>query len=67
MAEHLRPGISPHAIDVGRKVIYRARHPGAQPEEGVITSFNDYCVFVRYGSDTTSKGARREDLEWVRA
>jgi hypothetical protein len=35
-------------------------------EEGVITSFNDYAVFVRYGADTASKSTQRADLEWVR-
>jgi hypothetical protein len=59
--------INPHPGDVGRAVVYRARYPGARPEEGVITSYNEMCVFVRYGADKTSKGTRREDLEWVRA
>jgi hypothetical protein len=57
--------IDPTSYDIGRKVVYRARHPGAEPEEGVLTSFNDMYVFARYGSDAHSKGARREDLEWV--
>jgi hypothetical protein len=35
-------------------------------EEGVITSFNHACVFVRYGAGQISKGTRREDLEWRR-
>lgn len=58
--------IDPDERDIGRKVLYRARHPGAKAEEGVITSFNDTCVFVRYGADNGSKGTRREDLEWLR-
>lgn len=57
--------IYPTQKDIGRKVVYLARHPGAEREEGVITSFNHYCVFVRYGADFGSKGTRRDDLEWV--
>lgn len=58
--------ISPTEYDVGRKVIYTGnRYPGGKLEEGVITSFNDHSVFVRYGSDYGSKGSAREDLEWV--
>lgn len=57
--------INPQTVDVGRKVVYRARHPSAELEEGIITSFNDTCVFVRYGADSGSKGTRREDLEWL--
>ncbi len=56
--------INPGALDIGRVVIYRMAHTGEE-EEGVITSFNDYCVFVRYGRDTGSKGTRREDLNWA--
>jgi hypothetical protein len=56
--------IEPGSGDIGRKVIYRDRS-GARFDEGVITSFNGTCVFVRYGSDFTSKGTRREDLEWL--
>lgn len=58
--------IEPTKDDIGRKVIYTGnRYPGGKVEEGVITSFNDYCVFVRYGSDYGSKGTSRQDLEWV--
>jgi hypothetical protein len=54
----------PKPADIGRKVIYR--DPGGwKVEEGVIASFNDACVFVRYGADTGSNGTRREDLEWL--
>jgi hypothetical protein len=55
--------INPTDKDIGRKVVYCDRR-GSKTEEGVITSFNSYCVFVRYGSSTTSAGTRREDLEW---
>lgn len=57
--------IEPTDNDVGRKVVYRAHHPGTQLEEGVITSFNESFVFVRYGSGTTSQATSRNDLEWI--
>lgn len=39
--------------DVGRNVTYRP--PFEKHDEGVITSWNRSFVFVRYGSDKTSK------------
>jgi hypothetical protein len=57
--------IEPQISDIGRAVIYTGnRYPGGQPEVGIITSFNDYAVFVRYGDDKHSKGTSRQDLEW---
>lgn len=56
--------IDPKQTDVGRGVIYQASHPGAKLEPGVITSFNDHYVFVRYGRNFTSAATRREDLVW---
>jgi hypothetical protein len=56
--------MDPVESDIGRKVVYRDRS-GHVLEEGVITSFNPTCVFVRYGAGQTSKGTRRKDLEWV--
>jgi hypothetical protein len=44
----------------------RNRYPGGKLEEGVITSFNRYTVFVRYGAEKNSKGTARADLEWVK-
>lgn len=55
--------INPTADDIGRKVVYQDRN-GYKIEEGVITSFNDHCIFVRYGAQSTSAGTRREDLNW---
>ena len=49
--------------DIGRKVIYNSGHDVKQ-EEGVITSFNRFYVFVRYGDETQSKATSREDLFW---
>lgn len=58
--------IDPTEKDVGRAVVYTGnRYPGGQLEEGIITSFNSYCVFVRYGAAKHSKGTDRRDLEWV--
>lgn len=57
--------IDPTQDDIGRAVVYLAHHPGAVREEGVITSFNHYTVFVRYGADKGSKGTSREELEWA--
>lgn len=60
--------IEPTESDIGRKVVYtRPRDWGGKLEEGVVTSFNSHCVFVRYGSDYHSKGTNRNDLEWVTA
>jgi hypothetical protein len=57
-------GIDPTQGDIGRKVVYRAA-PNYEPEEGVITSFNDRVVFVRYGSGVTSAATERCDLDWI--
>ena len=56
--------IEPTEKDIGRGVVYQAGHPGAPAEDGIITSFNDYCVFVRFKSPT-SQGCKREDLRWL--
>ena len=55
--------IAPTISDIGRKVIYEDRS-GHVREEGVITSYNEFYVFVRYGHDVTSKGTKRTDLTW---
>jgi len=54
--------IEPQETDIGRMVIYVG---GFDEEEGIITSFNDKYVFVRYGSEKDSKATRREDLIWA--
>lgn len=57
--------IEPTEDDIGHAVVYTGnRYPGGKPEEGVITSFNKVCVFVRYGADKHSKGTSQQDLEW---
>lgn len=50
--------ISPKENDIGRTVLYRRK------ETGIVTSYNMFFVFVRYGSDKNSKATNREDLEW---
>ena len=57
-------GINPTQRDVGRNVVYRTA-PNYEAEEGVITSFNDQCVFVRYGSAANSQATSREALDWL--
>jgi hypothetical protein len=53
--------IDPKQTDVGRGVIYQGGHPDDR-EAGVITSFNDHVVFVRYGRKV--QATSREDLTW---
>jgi len=48
--------------DVGRAVVYRGR--GGEVEDGVITSWNEASVFVRYGT-TGSAATDPKDLEFV--
>ena len=58
--------IKPTQADIGRTVLYTGnRYRGGKIEPGVITSFNEHAVFVRYGADTGSKATSREDLEWA--
>jgi len=57
----------PTPSDVGRGVVYTP-YPGAQTEDGVITSINDDYVFVRYQSQHPSargQATKREDLRWL--
>lgn len=53
--------INPKKEDIGRNVTYKSYNT---KEFGVITSFNDSGVFVRYGTNTQSQHTRREDLKW---
>ena len=54
--------IEPKQSDIGRKVIYRVH--SAEAVEGVITSFNEKYVFVRFGKEEESAVTTREQLEW---
>jgi hypothetical protein len=50
----------PHAY---RIVIYRDSRGSI--EQGIISSFNDRYVFVRYGMGYTSAATLHENLEWL--
>lgn len=59
--------IDPKPEDVGRGVVYRDSFTRA-PMPGVITSFNEHSVFVRYQGQfvaATGQATLREDLEWL--
>lgn len=63
--DHLRPkGIKVVEADIGRAVVYRTA-PNFEPEQGVITSFNDRCVFVRYGNSIRGVATNPDDLDWM--
>ena len=57
-------GIKPTDADVGRAVVYRTA-PQYLPEQGVITSFNDKYVFVRYGAKINSEATDPSDLDFL--
>lgn len=56
--------IKPATELIGSKVVYRPFENSSPSlwEEGVITSFNDSFVFVRFGNDVNSKACKKEDL-----
>lgn len=54
--------IHPIPDDIGRMEVYTP--PYANREQGIITSFNDHYVFVRYGNSLQGIATRRQDLEW---
>lgn len=57
--------IEPTDADIGRRVVYTGnRHPGGQPEYGVIYRITPHTVFVTYRGDSFAKGTNRQDLEW---
>jgi len=56
----------PTNADIGRAVVYTPAHGPA--EDGVLTSFNDSYVFVRFRSQHPAAGGqacRRQDLRWL--
>jgi hypothetical protein len=60
--------IEPVEADIGRTVLYTGnRYVGGKPERGVITGFNHWTVFVRYGDERYAKATNRADLEWANA
>ena len=61
--------IDPTERGVGRGVIYRVRNRNGDiidEERGVISSFSDHYVFVRYGTSSTAQATDRNDLFWER-
>lgn len=58
--------IEPTKDDIGRRVVYTGDHLKGV-EEGVITSFNDNYVFVRYDANHHINGTAtyRRNLEWA--
>ena len=57
--------IEPTEADIGRTVLYTGNcYVGGKTERGVITGFNHWTVFVRYGDKTQAMATSREDLEW---
>lgn len=58
--------IHPIDADIGREVLFRNVGQG-RIETGVITSFSDLWVFVRYGAGDTAAATAHEDLEWAPA
>ena len=52
--------INPTEKDIGKCVTYKKGQ--GNEEHGVIKSFNDSGVFVRYGSERLGKHTRRADL-----
>lgn len=54
--------IDPSDEDIGRGVVYTPSH--GESESGVITSFNEYYVFVRYGSNRHSQATNPKQLEY---
>lgn len=59
--------IEPTQADIGRRVGYTpsGRDPGEHTDVGVLTSFNDSFVFVRFGTGDTSAACLRENLDWL--
>lgn len=55
--------IEPTEKDIGRKVIYRGG--AGEIEEGVITSFKNGIIFVRYGKSVGSQATTPTDLEYA--
>lgn len=49
--------------DKGRHVIYTAHH--GERESGVISSWNDRYVFVRYGMGSTAAATDPSQLEFA--
>ncbi|KKL84629.1 hypothetical protein LCGC14_1962860 [marine sediment metagenome] len=57
--------INPTKADIGRSVVYLPKH--GEEEAGLITSFNQSVVFVRYRYDKSEQtiATYRKDLVWA--
>lgn len=56
--------IKPQPGDEGRRVIYARKDPHRTTERGIISSWNDKYIFVRYSAGSTAAATSPEDLEW---
>lgn len=63
-AAYMPKGINVTDADIGRLVVYRTA-PNFDPEQGIITSFNDKYVFVRYGNSIRGVATNPDDLDWA--
>lgn len=54
-------------VEIDRKVVYKPfpNCSSDQIEEGVVTSYNDKYVFVRYGNDVNSKATDPKGIEFI--
>lgn len=57
--------IDPSDSDKGRYVIYGRLNPYRTAELGVVSSWNEISVFVRYSSGDTAAATDYDDLEWL--
>jgi hypothetical protein len=55
--------IDPAPTDKGRSVLYRGTGMG-MAERGIISSWNERVVFVRYSGGDTAAATQRSDLFW---
>lgn len=49
---------------IGRAVVYLP-YGGGRPEHGIITEVRSRWVFVRYGTEQTSKATMPQDLRFL--
>lgn len=50
--------------DIGKKVVYQS-YEGAALEEGIVTSFNDTYIFVRYSTCSNGQATSPKDLTFI--
>ncbi len=56
--------IAPSPADIGRAVAYRDRLE-MMPQLGIITSFDQFFVYVRYSAEPYSRATKASHLNWV--